>query len=811
MSHAITEGKDRELPPDRHGEIVRAPTPAAIELKTEILEASAYMEAGLGQARRERSSIESRTDLRLAATNEAMRADPARSAITLAIERETACRWAELDVSDFGRVRSDTRREHALEAIAGHVRASPEYADEIKKRSPVLAESARALNEERARVERDVAAQVEQQRRDGEKLAQRIEVERAETPHRYELYDWNMETTYRFPTAEAAVVKADELGVGRFQYRDVDGSVKQVDKIEGQWWVRQDPLKIQDRASPAASTDRPLASVQETIDREALRSIEDRAGQRSSVGQGVDAKTDRQMATVDAFAFRRIQDPALQENAAVAMADSARQYPNYKEGLDKATPGYPGTAQKVYALDTAHGEKLADNAEHEAAAQAARQQRQDDIAAAAKSREASIKAAALAALGDARARETARVVEQLAGSPETATRELREAQQAFESPPLHGRATAPDDPELAARGRAIKRPVSEDELSPALLTRYIVSHGKRSLLDKGSTEFTLRNGGQQGRVAFVDVGKSLSTERDDKATIRAMVEVASAKNWKEITVSGSDDFRRNAWVEASLNGMQVRGYEPREADKQLLAELQQSHKPTNVITAVEREHQKEEPREPATPAAEQTQPRKHIDGDALTAHEKTVLDNSRAILNSKTLGDQFTEATLRELEARLRGERIYVGEIVDHGKAPYRFDKKNDDSYYVILNTRAGEQVIWGKGLAEAMQQRRAGEQIVLKNIGKRDVTVQERVRDALGQVVATRPKESQLNAWKSELLSRYSEKARADFATRSTTRRPSLGVYDAKASRAPAQPAALARTHEQRRSTEQQRKSRDR
>ena len=347
--------------------------------------------------------------------------------------------------------------------------------------------------------------------------------------------------------------------------------------------------------------------------------------------------------------------------------------------------------------------------------------------------------------------------------------------------------------------------MGKEELSQALLTRFIVSHEKRGLLDKGTTEFTFRNGDEQGRVAFVDAGKALSTEREDKATIRAMIEVATAKNWKEVTVSGTDDFKRNAWIEASLIGLQVRGYEPREADKQMLAELQQRNKPANVITAVEQEHKRDQPREPARTPAEPVAQRKHIDGDALTAHEKTVLDNSRAILDSKALGDQFTQAALRELEAKLRGERVYVGEIVDHGRAPYQFNKDNDDSYYVTLKTRAGEQVIWGKGLAEAMQERSAGEQIVLQNIGKRDVTVQERVRDAQGQVIGSRPKESQLNAWKSELLSRFSEKARTDVSNRSVARQPSLGVYDAKA------PRALARTTDQQRNAEQQRNSRER
>lgn len=37
MNNTITEGNDRELPSDRHGEILRAPTPAAIELKLSLI------------------------------------------------------------------------------------------------------------------------------------------------------------------------------------------------------------------------------------------------------------------------------------------------------------------------------------------------------------------------------------------------------------------------------------------------------------------------------------------------------------------------------------------------------------------------------------------------------------------------------------------------------------------------------------------------------------------------------------------------------------------------------------------------------
>lgn len=194
----------------------------------------------------------------------------------------------------------------------------------------------------------------------GKELAERIQTVRGEPAHRFEVYDHDFEVTHRFPKASDAAAKADEFGSTRFQHRDADGTVKQVDKVDGQWYVRNDPTPFgQGNQQPPTAADKPLASVQAEIDRDALRSIEIRAEQRAAVGQGVDAETDREMATIDAHAFRRIEDKNVQESAAVEMANNAREFPQYKDGLDKAIPGYPGTAEKVYALDAAHDEKIA--------------------------------------------------------------------------------------------------------------------------------------------------------------------------------------------------------------------------------------------------------------------------------------------------------------------------------------------------------------------------------------------------------------------------------------------------------------------
>ena len=206
-----------------------------------------------------------------------------------------------------------------------------------------------------------MATQIQNQ--DGEDLAERIKTTLQKPQHRFELQDPFAETTYRFQTSEAATAKADELRASRFQARGANGQVAQISKVDGQW-KRDDGKALDD--------------IQAEVDKESIQAIEGRAQQRAAAGQGIDAETDKQMAKADAYAFRRIQEPGWQESAAVQMADNASDYPEYKAGLDKAIPGYPGTAAKVYALDAAHTAKVMAKEERKAAeAQAMLQESED--------------------------------------------------------------------------------------------------------------------------------------------------------------------------------------------------------------------------------------------------------------------------------------------------------------------------------------------------------------------------------------------------------------------------------------------------
>jgi hypothetical protein len=72
--------------------------------------------------------------------------------------------------------------------------------------------------------------------------------------------------------------------------------------------------------------------------------------------------------------------------------------------------------------------------------------------------------------------------------------------------------------------------------------------------------------------AFSDHGKKLATRSAHPEVVRSLVEIARARGWDSITVKGSDEFRRSAWMEAAQSGLQVAGYKPTALD---LAELAQ--------------------------------------------------------------------------------------------------------------------------------------------------------------------------------------------------------------------------------------------
>lgn len=79
---------------------------------------------------------------------------------------------------------------------------------------------------------------------------------------------------------------------------------------------------------------------------------------------------------------------------------------------------------------------------------------------------------------------------------------------------------------------------------------------------------------QQKSVVMRAQESRITTKLDDRQTISAVLDLAEARGWDRIRLSGSDSFRREAWVQAQERGIEVSGYKPKETDMQEAARRQ---------------------------------------------------------------------------------------------------------------------------------------------------------------------------------------------------------------------------------------------
>lgn len=77
----------------------------------------------------------------------------------------------------------------------------------------------------------------------------------------------------------------------------------------------------------------------------------------------------------------------------------------------------------------------------------------------------------------------------------------------------------------------------------------------------------------------------ITTRLDDRQTVSAMLDVAQSRGWQSIKLRGTDDFRREAWVQAQVRGIKAEGYKPKETDVQEAARRQAAAKPVEKPAA----------------------------------------------------------------------------------------------------------------------------------------------------------------------------------------------------------------------------------
>ena len=159
---------------------------------------------------------------------------------------------------------------------------------------------------------------------------------------------------------------------------------------------------------------------------------------------------------------------------------------------------------------------------------------------------------------------------------------------------------------------------------------------------------------QPDRLAFARKGDSFRARDDSESVATALAEIAAARGWGAIKVSGSKVFRRHVWLAASKRGLEVTGYAPTDAERAL------SSGTTNAATQ----------RFPMPPRRNNRATPTRIDGNA------------------------------REPS---------VGRLLDHGPAPYQHDDALSPSYFVSIASEDGRVAThWGLDLERALKEARA-------------------------------------------------------------------------------------------------------
>lgn len=122
----------------------------------------------------------------------------------------------------------------------------------------------------------------------------------------------------------------------------------------------------------------------------------------------------------------------------------------------------------------------------------------------------------------------------------------------------------------------------------------------------------------------------------------------------------------------------------------------------------------------------------------------------------------------RSPDAMTRGEG-FSGTLKAMGTAPYQNDPRNRDSFFVTVETRNGEQTVWGAGLQAALERQEAspGSLVHLTVQGQKPVTV-------IG--ADGKPVSAHRNLWTAEVIERASE--RSDRSNGPQPQRETIRLY---------------------------------
>jgi hypothetical protein len=199
-------------------------------------------------------------------------------------------------------------------------------------------------------------------------------------------------------------------------------------------------------------------------------------------------------------------------------------------------------------------------------------------------------------------------------------------------------------------------------LEAALTERYVIKRAPVKVGDVplGQTEYRYR--GDANRIAFTESTFRLATDNNNPSVARSMVDVAEARNWQGIRVSGHEDFKRLVWLEASLRGVKALGYDPQPGDQELLRRERETRSVNRI--------------EPAQATPEKTPDSTAKHSARGSGGRKTVLAALEAVLIAKRVPERQREAVMRaaaeNLAQRLRDGQTLKVQVYDKTALPQR-------------------------------------------------------------------------------------------------------------------------------------------
>ena len=316
---------------------------------------------------------------------------------------------------------------------------------------------------------------------------------------------------------------------------------------------------------------------------------------------------------------------------------------------------------------------------------------------------------------------------------------------------------------------------------PRLNQRRDAAESLRKRFIEAGEQFYYRTApGEPAKIAFTDHGKRLVTEHDDPSVIQGMVLRAKAKGWTTVRVNGTTEFKAEAWVQATIAGLDVEGYTPRGIDL-ARAEDRRDQRPVRGKTV-------REPVEPQASHERTTDEHVRKQEQTLSPSQQVAVATLEAILRARGDSPTMIAAAIEEAKSRLQGERVIVGTVVDHGLDHYDHHIQNAKSYFVKVATDRGEREIWGVNPGRAFEQRKVqrGDAVALVQQAHEPVTVTVPLRDESGASIGGAPQPATRNRWEVIKLNSLGDREQHHLkeAARVGTQEPVVPRFDHAAAR---------------------------